>query len=514
MKKHKISLLFVLSLTLIMLNSCASAFELAGDALNKGDYITAVVKSLEALEKEPGLAGAEALLQDAWRKANKEWGDEINYYEKNSAFDNISMELPDWVKIKTNESVATVEDLEKTLPVYDKLIKIHQIIENAKRFNLYPDASGLAKKQLANKQKISDIYFAMGDNALALEGRTNARTALNYFNKVKSLISNYPTLSEKYDEAVEKATVKVFVVGDNNYLVKSKLEEMFNQKELIDIVISNTPLYQGDLEDDIRQAILNVPDADILVSFRTNIKGSASLKTDVTPFYPGVTAVKDWKIGKTYLLAKGSSTISYSVYDLKNNTLLSKENYTIEDSTDFKFSVSSIMAANIKNEEIQIGNMTQKKYVFSAALEPGVSIFTFEQQLQAFQSISWSTMDPHSPVFKSRPSFKDEGFQNARALSTIPGLNNHLFIPFALIKIPSQIKDVNDQYFGTYNATLGVGLSGRIQTFEVDQYVFNSLLAKMNSASFKNDSLKIFLSEDIAEQTVKSIYSKALPYLK
>ncbi|MGD6730991.1 MAG: hypothetical protein ACPKMZ_07960 [Pleomorphochaeta sp.] len=46
------------------------------------------------------------------------------------------MDLPDWVAKNFEQSQVDIKDLEKTLPIYDKLINLHQIVENKRRYDL------------------------------------------------------------------------------------------------------------------------------------------------------------------------------------------------------------------------------------------------------------------------------------------------------------------------------------------------------------------------------------------
>ena len=82
MKKSITSLLVFAAVALVLLSSCASAFEQAGNALAQGDYTTAIEKSLVSIEKEKDVFEAEAVLKDAWQRANSEWNAQIATFEK------------------------------------------------------------------------------------------------------------------------------------------------------------------------------------------------------------------------------------------------------------------------------------------------------------------------------------------------------------------------------------------------------------------------------------------------
>ena len=137
----------VLVLLLFLLSSCVSSFEMAGTALEQGDYTTAIIKSLEALEKDPDLGEANVLLKDAWQRANSEWS----------------------AQITTIEQATTADQLYESIALYNKLLKIHDIVQQANRSDLNPNKAEILEKALVTQSRIATLYPAVplqaGNNA-------------------------------------------------------------------------------------------------------------------------------------------------------------------------------------------------------------------------------------------------------------------------------------------------------------------------------------------------------------
>jgi len=513
MKKKITGLFVILILTIVIFTSCASAFELADAAYNRKDYTTAIKKSLEALREEPGLAAAETLLKNSWNKANKEWWDEIRYYEKSSAFDNIKMDLPDWVKIKTDETKATVEDLEKTLPIYDKLYNIHIIIESARRFDLKPNPDSIYEKGMKTRTKVADIYFAMGDAQLAIETRDNARNAMVYYEKVNSLIKNYPNLSEKYKEATDKATVKVVICqnsnNDDNMDILSNMQDKIGSSKLIDIV-QITNRFDSPNSDALNFA--KSYNADLLVYVDVYSSVKADRQTTTSPISVGVTSVYDWKLNKDFLLVSGESNVTCLVIDLDANKFISQKTFTVKDSTDFGLAIYSLDAP-IKYETVKLGTMKKEKKLRSASLVEGSFPSDLTTQLAWYEKLTFNTENGNSLAVNSRPNLFTDEYNNAKALANQKDINGHLFIPFDIIKMPSQDPN-NIRYRFTYNQALGEDNDDNIKASQFDRAMYSILKKSMGESYFKVNSANIFLKENLAVKVNEAIISNILPTLK
>lgn len=140
MKKPITNFLVAITCALVLLSSCASSFEQAGEALAQGDYTKAIEKSLKSIEKGDDVPAAETVLKDAWQRANSEWN----------------------AQIATIEQATTYDELSKVIPVYNKLLAVHKMVAAAGRSELSPtyDAfqRSLCNNSLRGKRERTESY--------------------------------------------------------------------------------------------------------------------------------------------------------------------------------------------------------------------------------------------------------------------------------------------------------------------------------------------------------------------
>lgn len=514
MKKTITKLFILLSLSLLLFTSCVSAFEAAGSAMSDGDYVKAVEKSLEALDKDPDMEEADVLLKESWNRANKEWLDEINTYAELSKYDAITGDLSQWVISNPSETNSTIGYLEKSMPVYDKLLKVHQIVERAKRYDLNPDSEGANRIRLQSKQKLSDLYFALGNKYLAMDGRDTAREALSYYEKVKSQIPSYANIDKVYDQAFTKATVKVIIFEDPSIPVQygyaTSLSNKFNSNKLIDVISINKQ-FSNINSSAIQYA--KSQGADLILYFNQNINAYGNFKNERTPVNSQVTAQRGWELEKSYLEVSGTANISYSIIDVQNSSILSVESYSLTDSTDFGFSVTSLIATS-KVENLKIGTMNKHENLKVAILEPDASTNDLAIQLKWFDGVEFDGMYGHDPAVTTYMNFSNSNYDNAKSLSKYRDINNHLFIPYDVFKIPSSDPMYNDGYSFVYKSYIGEGNNGSIETSRMETSVYENLIRTMKSSNFAKKSASIFVDDTLTQSALNSLAKRVLPYLK
>lgn len=171
---------------ILIFSSCTTGKK----ALEKGDYFSAVTKSVERLKSDPDNKKAIKVLEDGYPLA-LEWSqEEIDMaLSSNSAFK--------WeVAINQMEQVNRMSDLIRSTPAARK------IITNPKSYS--------SELNMAY-EKAAEARYNVGLNELEKNTREAARTAFDYFYRANQFVPGYNDVAVKMSEAKEMATLKVVV---------------------------------------------------------------------------------------------------------------------------------------------------------------------------------------------------------------------------------------------------------------------------------------------------------------
>ncbi len=497
MKKSISTLFAFLTLILVLCSSCATPFEKAGKALEQGDYARAIAQSIEALKEEPGMSEAQAVLRTAWQRANTEWN----------------------AQIATIEKATTAKELEKAIAIYNKLLGIHSMVENAGRSELNPNWVEVRERAMNTQQRVADMYFEEGSVFLAKGGRDGAREAIPYFNKVKNLSPNYPNIDSFISQATQQATVKVFVVTapDKNSSINSiemlhNVDQQLSRLNLVESVgpSSRYPIPLENIND--AKLIAQRSGANIMLFLEPNTTLQVETLRELRSLNSYVTAAS-WKVEKLSMVASGSSEIFYKVIDLETNTTLGEGTFTATDSTDFGFSVSSIIHSGGKITK-QIGNMAKEESLLRNSTVPGESITSVKNQLKVFEKmdLEYTGIAParygtFEPIDFNRYTTPDE-------LAKIAGINGHMFALFDVVE-SSMIDNPEDKYYDSlYGEYMGDGFAGKVKTAQFDRKVYNELNKWMNNRDTKHATLAAFSSTFIKDFVSNQIISKVSPLLR
>jgi hypothetical protein len=475
MRKTIAGLLVCLTFALVLLSSCASTSEKAAKALDNGDYTTAISQSLKSLEDEKDVVEAEMYLQDAWERANIEWN----------------------AQIATIEQSTTAAELHKAISVYNKLLDIHEMIQNAGRNDLKPNRSAILEKALVTQKRIADLYFEEASATLALGGRENARTSLVKLGKVKDLIPEYPDLDKTIAETTKLAMVKVIVSFEYDRtnlfdyavvipLVEKKLDAL-PFVEIIPFSTAKDPKKQG---------------ADLLVHITPKLSHESKLEQERRPINNGVTAAPNWQIEKISMVTSVRCFTNYSVTDMKTGTVLSSGSFDISDSTDYDFSVSAILSTGEK-ENVQIGSMPERKTMLINSLAPGRNALDLTAELWNSEKIKINT----NPVVDGTRYFDD--IKTPKDLANIQNLNGHTFFLFDFIKSTMVIDGKSkEMYYSSYNTNHPTnGVQADVKAAEYDRKLYanvkNWIVNKNHFATeteFLNTMVKNSVPETLAEK--------------
>ena len=503
MKKPITNFLVAITCALVLLSSCASSFEQAGEALAQGDYTRAIEKSLKSIEKGDDVPAAETVLKDAWQRANSEWN----------------------AQIATIEQATTYDELSKVIPVYNKLLAVHKMVAAAGRSELSPTYDAIQKKGMETQNRMAEMLFKEASATIALGGRENAQKAIPQYARVKELKPDYPGIDDAIVQATLQATVTVYVATGSDfssynrekYNLSSKLllQELVTQlgsKDFVKIVEVNPNYVNYGQSEETATKQANETNADILVFFTSNTSFSTEVTRDVRPIDLGMETPSKWEIEKLYLLASGKSEVSYKVIDLKTDTTLGEGTMNVEDSTDADFSVSAIRHKG-RSAKMTIGDMPAEKKVLLNSLYAWPPIEQFQRNLRNAEKIESIEIEAISRNGRYGINFNE--YKSIDELDEIYNLNGHTFFLFDAIEVGSDLPENDRMYFMTYNNPYGGGTEGNVNAAEADRLTYSNLFFWMNMGKAKDSLTESFIIQEFCKKTVPlKIAEKIAPLLK
>lgn len=473
-----------LTFALVLLSSCASTSEKAAKALDNGDYTTAITQSLKSLEDGKDVLEAEMYLQDAWKRANSEWN----------------------AQIATIEQSTTAVELHKAISLYNKLLAIHKLVQNAGRNDLKPNRDAILEKALLTQKRLADMYFKEASAILAQGGRENARKALVQYGNVKDLIPEYPDLDKIIAETTKLAIVKVTVSFEYdktnlltyiNYAIPL-LEKQLDAIPFVEVIpFSRTkdPREQG---------------ADLLVHIAPTILAESKLNQETRPLNSGVRAARNWKVEKISLVTSATCEIKYSVTDMKTGTVLSSGTFNAKDSTDHDFSVTALLSTG-EHEDLQLEGMSKRRTVLVNELEPYRSVDELATELMQYEKIQLGNTKPIEGISLMNGI---RYIETPEELAKIQDLNGHTFILFDFYKT-TRPKDgqTNAMYYNTYYSDISQTAQTGLNDASRDKKLYADVkdwIVKINHYDVTKDFL-----EDLVIRTVpETLTEKIAPVLK
>jgi hypothetical protein len=211
--KKPLSFFYVL---LLIFSSCSTGKK----ALEKGDYFSAITKSVERLKSDPDNKKAIKVLEDGYPLA-LEWSqEEIDLaLSSNSAFK--------WEgAINQMEQVNRISDLIRSTPAARK------IVANPKSYT--------SELNMAY-EKAAEMRYNVGLNELEKNTRESARNAFDNFYKANQFVTGYKDVAAKMNEAKEMATLKVIVEAAVVNTQRYKLSSQFFYDQVFRYVNNNYP---------------------------------------------------------------------------------------------------------------------------------------------------------------------------------------------------------------------------------------------------------------------------------
>lgn len=156
--------------------------------LQKGNYYTAVMKSVDKLRSSPNNGKARSTLAEAYPLAVSTFLDKIAS-EKASQSDFVN-----------TQSVYIYEDLNRMYESIQRCPAAKEVIPNPKKY--YAQLSKI-------KNKAAEEQYVSGVEELALGTRENAKRAYHFFREADNFVPNYKDVDKKIEEAYNLAILKV-----------------------------------------------------------------------------------------------------------------------------------------------------------------------------------------------------------------------------------------------------------------------------------------------------------------
>jgi len=165
--------------------------------LEKGNFDMATKKAISKLRKNPDNVKQLAVLTQAYKQANRQNLDRIDYLRKTGQ--------PDiWEEVFQNyNALKNRQDMAKSLP---------QHILTAIGFEYHDYDQDLIEAE----KKACDYYYALGTKLLKSNDKMSARQAYSEFTKIKKHYSEYKDVNELIRQAELKGTTYVILYMQNN----------------------------------------------------------------------------------------------------------------------------------------------------------------------------------------------------------------------------------------------------------------------------------------------------------
>ncbi len=192
----KFKLVFLLNI-IIILGGCTTG----QNALEQGNYATAVYQSTERLKSDPGNPKATTVLERAYPEAEQ-------YHLENIEIAKNSSQQFRWEKVSNN---------------YVHLNKIAEAVRSSQSArNIIPDPTFYYDEMLEASEKAAQARIDQGDKFLESRAKDDAKIAFKHFNVAKNYLPNSRQIDSKIADAKKRATLTVNVLPISN--TNTKLE--------------------------------------------------------------------------------------------------------------------------------------------------------------------------------------------------------------------------------------------------------------------------------------------------
>ena len=204
--------------SLIILSIVSAACSSGEKALQKGDYYSAVIKSVERLRSNPNKSKAQQTLLESYPLAVK--------WSKREIVSLLNSSDP----MKNTKSIGQYQVLNRMYNEINRCPAALRLLSNVQSFRAEEDQA----KQLAAPE-----CYRAGMRSLAENTRSAAKRAYSEFAKANQFVSNYKDAIAKMQEAEDLATLKVIIEHIPVNSVKYSYSAEFFQDQMTQFITNN-----------------------------------------------------------------------------------------------------------------------------------------------------------------------------------------------------------------------------------------------------------------------------------
>jgi hypothetical protein len=201
---------------LLLISSCSTGKK----ALEKGDYFSAITKSLERLKSDPDNKKAIKVLEDGYPLA-LEWSQE-----------EIDMALSSNSAFKWESAINQMEQVNRMSELIRGTPAARKIIRGPKSYS--------SELNMAY-EKAAEARYAHGLSELQKNTRESARNAFDNFYKANQFVSGFKDVAKQLNYAKEMATLKVIVEAAVVNTQRYKLSSQFFYDQVFKYLNNNYP---------------------------------------------------------------------------------------------------------------------------------------------------------------------------------------------------------------------------------------------------------------------------------
>lgn len=208
----------IINYSLIALLLLSFGCSTGNKALQKGDYYSALIKSIDRLRSNPDKEKAKETLLESYPLA-------MNWYQKEIDF-----------LLASNDPLKHT----KTIAHYQTLNTIYNEIRRCPAaLNLIPNPKDFRSEEEMAKQQAAPECYNAGILELAKGGRDDAKRAFFHFEKANQFVPNYKDVSEKMREAEYLATLKVIIEHVPVASTRFQISADFFQDQVTQFIFNN-----------------------------------------------------------------------------------------------------------------------------------------------------------------------------------------------------------------------------------------------------------------------------------
>ena len=189
-------------LIILIISSCSTGKK----ALEKGDYFSAIAKSVERLKSDPGNKKAIKVLEEGYPLA-LEWSQE-----------EIDLALSSNSTFKWESAIYQMEQVNRMSELIRGTPAARTIVSNPKSYSTELNMA---------YEKAAEARYNAGLTELEQNTRESARTAFDHFSQTNQFVTGYKDVANKMNEAKDLATLKVVVEAATVNTLRYNLSSQF-----------------------------------------------------------------------------------------------------------------------------------------------------------------------------------------------------------------------------------------------------------------------------------------------